>query len=144
MYEPNLRTKNQPQYLDCEIISIGKYDKKYVAFAFQKDSEYLSLFNHYLKAMEEKGISKQILEKYESTPPTCPDMSGQPLGVNSCFTGFFPLFLGGLLGIVMLIIEIVVHKSLGVDISKYYENVVVADETVQMCCNCGIDLNSNN
>ena len=142
MYEPNIKTRYRPQYLDCEVISIGKYDKKNVAFAFQKDSEYLPLFNHYLKAMEEKGISKQILEKWESTPPTCQDLSGKPLELNSCFTGFFPLFAGGLLAIFMLVIEIFAYKSFGVDISKYYENV--AADAVQMCCdNCGIDLNSN-
>ena len=142
IYEATIHTKLRPQYSTCEIISVANYDVKNVVWAFQKDSEYLSLFNHYLKAMEEKGISKQILEKWESTPPTCQDLSGKPLELNSCFTGFFPLFAGGLLAIFMLVIEIFAYKSFGVDISKYYENV--AADAVQMCCdNCGIDLNSN-
>ena len=142
IYEPSIRTRRRPQYRSCEIISVGKYDKKNVVWAFQKNSEYLSLFNHYMKAMEEKGITKQILEKYEFAPPTCPDMSGQPMDFKSCFTGFIPIIAGGLLGVIMLVIEIIADKSFGVDISKYYENV--AADAVQMCCdNCGIDLNSN-
>ena len=142
MYEPNLVTQNRRIYLSCEIIAIpAKYDKKQVAFAFQKDSGYLPLFNHYLKIMEEKGISKQILEKYEATPPICADMSGQALGLKNCFTGFFPLFAGGMLGLLILFIEIFAFKTFGVDISKYYENV--PDEGVEMCHNCGIDMNSN-
>ena len=95
LYEPVIQTKGRPQYRSCEIISIGKsYDKKQVVWAFQKDSEYLSLFNHYLKKMEEKGITKEILEKYENLPPTCPDKSGQPLDFNSVFTGFIPIVAG--------------------------------------------------
>ena len=94
IYEPTIHTKLRPQYSTCEIISVANYDVKNVVWAFQKDYEYLSLFNHYLKAMEEKGITRQILKKYEFTPPTCPDMSGQPLDFNSCFTGFIPIIAG--------------------------------------------------
>ena len=91
-----------------------------------------------------QGITKQILEKYEFAPPTCPDMSGQPMDFKSCFTGFIPIIAGGLLGVIMLVIEIIADKSFGVDISKYYENVDADLNTVQMCHNCGIDLNWNN
>ena len=143
IYEPSIRTQRRPQYRRCEIISVAKYDKKNVVWAFQKNSVYLSLFNHYLKAMDEKGISKQILEKYEYPTPNCPDLSGQPLDFNSCFTGFFPLLAGGLLGIIMFVIEIVVYKSFGVDISKFYENVAADANAVQMCHNCAIDVNTN-
>ena len=146
MYEPNLVTQNRRIYLSCEIIAVpAKYDKKDVAFAFQKDSVYLQLFNHYLKTMEERGISKQILEKYEATPPICADMSGQSLGLKSCFTGFLPLFVGGMFGLLMLLIEIVAFKIFGVDISKYYEKVAddEAPAAVLMCHNCGINLKPN-
>ena len=144
IYEPNMITMNDQKYLSCEIITIpAKYDKKQVAFAFQKYSEYLPLFNYYLKIMEEKGISNQIWEKFEATPPNCADKSGQALGLKECFTGFFPLFVGGILGFLMLFIEIFAFKKFGVDISKYYENVAVKDVSVQMCGKCGIDFNSN-
>ena len=144
IYDPNMRTKNMQRYLNCEVITIpAKYDKKQVAFAFQKDSEYLPLFNYYLKIMEEKGISNQILEKFEAPPPICEDKSGQALGLKECFTGFFPLFAGGILGFLMLFIEIFAFKILGIDISKYYEKVTVNDVSVHMCDKCGIDLNSN-
>ena len=94
IYEPTKHTQRRPQYRSCEMISVANYEKKNVVWAFQKNSEYLSLFNHYLKVMEEKGITKLILEKYDTTPPTCPDMSGQPLDLNSCFTGFLPILAG--------------------------------------------------
>ena len=94
LYEAFIHTKHRPQYPSCEIISVASYEKKNVAWAFPKDSEYLSLFNHYLKAMDEKGITRQILENYETPPPICPDMSGQPLDLNSCFTGFLPILAG--------------------------------------------------
>ena len=96
---------------------------------------------HAKKAMEEKGITKQIMEKYDYALPTCPDRSGQPLNFKSCFTGFIPLVAGGILGILMLVIEIITNKSFDVDISKYYENVDCND--VHTCHKCGIELNSN-
>ena len=43
--------------------------------------------------MKEKGVTKQISEKYKSGPQICPDMSGQPLGINNSFTAFI-LLLG--------------------------------------------------
>ena len=143
IYEPTIHTKLRPQYSTCEIISVANYDVKNVVWAFQKDSEYLSLFNHYLKAMEEKGITKQIMEKYDYALPTCPDRSGQPLNFNSCFTGFIPLVAGGILGILMLVIEIITNKSFDVDISKYYENVAADGNAVHTCHKCGSELNSN-
>ena len=57
------------------------------AFAFQKDSPYLKLFNYYLNAMEEKGLTHQIKEKYKKLPQHCPDKSGKyDLGyINNCW-----------------------------------------------------------
>ena len=143
IYEPTIQTQHRSQYRSCEIKSVAEYDKKNVVWAFQKDSEYLYLFNHYLRAMEEKGITKQIMEKYDYALPTCPDRSGQPLNFNSCFTGFIPLVAGGILGILMLVIEIITNKSFDVDISKYYENVAADGNAVHTCHKCGIELNSN-
>ena len=53
----------------------------------------MEIFNYFLQEMKEKGIIKQILEKYKSGPQVCPDMSGQPLGINNSFTAFL-LLLG--------------------------------------------------
>ena len=50
---------------------------------------------------------------------------------------------GLLLGIIMLVIEIVAHKSFGVNISKFYETVPADANSAQMCYKCGIDLNLN-
>ena len=143
IYEGAIQTKKRPQYRSCEIISVASYDKKNVVWTFQKDSEYLSLFNHYLKSLDEKGITRQILDKYTDAPPTCADRSGKPLDFKSCFTGFFPILAGGILGIIMLMIELVVDKSFGVDISKYYENIESDANAGQMCHKCGINLNLN-
>ena len=143
IYEPLIQTQSRPQYSSCEIISVAEYDVKNVVWAFQKDSEYVSIFSHYLKAMEEKGITKQILEKYEYPIPTCPDKSGKPLNFNSCFTGFIPILAGGIIAIIMLVIEVVADKSFGVDISKYYANFNAEDNAVQLCHKCHMNLNSN-
>ena len=64
---------------------------KLQAYAFQKDSPYLELFNYFLQEMKEKGALKQILEKYEGGKQVCPDMSGKPIGINSSFTAFLLL-----------------------------------------------------
>ena len=53
----------------------------------------MEIFNYFLQEMKEKGVIKQILEKYKSGPQVCPDMSGQPLGINNSFTAFL-LLLG--------------------------------------------------
>ena len=70
-----------PQYLSCELLAIpAKYGIRSQAFAFQKNSPYLELFNYYLKAMDESGISDRILERYKPQAQYCPDKSGQPIG----------------------------------------------------------------
>ena len=74
----------------------AKYDFKPFAYGFQKDSPYLGLFNHFLKEMREKGVLKQILNKYETGTQVCPDESGKPLGFESCFTAFLALLSGKL------------------------------------------------
>ena len=144
IYEAAIQTIHRPQYASCEIVTIGNYDKKQVVWALQKNSEYLSLFNHYLLTMVEKGITEQILENYEHTPPTCPDLSGAPFTLKDCFTGFIPIIAGIILAIIMLVIEIIADKSFGVDISKFYENVPADDANAgEKCHKCGIDLHSN-
>ena len=82
-------------YKSCKMIAIPtKYNFKPYAYGFQKDSPYLGLFNHYLKEMREKGVLKQILNKYETGTQVCPGESGKPLGFESCFTAFLALLSG--------------------------------------------------
>ncbi len=82
-----------------------KYDFKPYAWGFQKDSPLLGLFNFYLKEMREKGALKKILNKYEAQPQVCPDYSGQPLGMDNCFTAFVMLLGAGVLSIILMGIE---------------------------------------
>ncbi len=91
--------------MDCKILATpSKYDFKPYAFGFQKDSPLLGLFNFYLKEMREKGAMKKILNKYDSGPQICPDSSGQPLGMDNCFTAFMVLVFG--LGLALLLMGI--------------------------------------
>lgn len=95
-----------PEYSDCQVIvAPARYDYKPYAYGFQKNSPYLGLFNHYLKEMRERGALKKILNKYESKAQNCPDMSGQPLGMESCFTAFVALCFGMAFGLVLLVLE---------------------------------------
>ena len=86
--------RNAPEYLACDVIALPENSGLNTeSYAFQKNSPYMEIFNYFLQEMKEKGVTKQILEKYKSAPQVCPDMSGQPLGINNSFTAFL-LLLG--------------------------------------------------
>ena len=70
----------------------GKYFFRPYAWAFQKHSPYLDIFNFYIKEFKEKGTFRQIEKKYEPTPQVCPDLSGKPIEFPNCFTAFLGLF----------------------------------------------------
>ena len=53
----------------------GRYDFKPYAYAFQKDSPYLSIFNYFIKTMQERGSMDQIMEKNAAAPQFCPDLT---------------------------------------------------------------------
>ena len=126
-------------YIACEIIALpGKYNGKDVAYGFQKGSPYVNLFSYYLKYMEEKGISQKILEKYEPPPQFCPDKSGKPLGFDSCITGFLFIAGGLISALAMIVIEMIMSKIFGFNISKVNEKV-----TVQPNCNNALNLESS-
>ena len=106
LYDNYFAVTAYPEYVSCKIIAIpAKYDFKPYAYGFQKDSPYLPLFNHYLKEMREKGSLKQILDKFAPPPQFCPDLTGQPLGFDSCFTAFLILIGGLTIGLILLVIE---------------------------------------
>ncbi len=83
---------NYPEYLNCEIVATsGKYFFRPYAWAFQKHSPYLDIFNFYLKEFKEKGTLGKIEKKYEPQPQVCPDLSGKPIEFSNCFTAFLAL-----------------------------------------------------
>ena len=45
------------------------------------------------------------LEKYEGTPQICPDLTGQPIGFESCFTAFLVFIFGLMTALILLFIE---------------------------------------
>ena len=99
------------EYAECEIIAIPKkYNFKPLAFGFQKDSPYLDIFNYYLREMIEKGVMKQISERYEAPLQVCPDLNGSPLGFESCFGAFLALIIGIIMGFVLMIFEIIADQ----------------------------------
>ena len=108
LYDNFFSASSFPEYRDCKLIAIpAKYDFKPYAYGLQKDSPFLAIFNHYLRELREKGALKQILKKYESGAQSCPDMSGLPLGFDSCFTAFLALFGGLVLGLITMVLEMV-------------------------------------
>ena len=113
LYENFFGVSATPEYEDCQLIAIpAKIDFKPFAYALQKDSPFLGIFNHYLRELNEKGSLKQILNKYESKEQDCLDMSGQPLGFDSCFTAFLALMGGLMIGLILMILEYVSgHKN---------------------------------
>ena len=46
--------------------------------------------------MREKGSLQQILKMYKIETQFCPDDSGKPLGLESCFTAFLALLSGNM------------------------------------------------
>ena len=110
LYQHYPTTSTYPEFLNCEIIAIpGKYNFKPFAFGFQKDSPYQGLFDFYVKEMIEKGITKQILDRYQTADQVCPDLSGSSLGFESCFPAFLALIIGMILGLLFISVEIVAN-----------------------------------
>ena len=61
------------------------------AWAFQKHSPYLQLFNHHLQIMEEIGTLQKLHQKYKPPPQVCIDQAGSPISFKSCLTAFLAL-----------------------------------------------------
>ena len=66
----------------------SKMDFTSVAWAFQKHSPYLQLFNHYLKKMMEKGTIQKLNNRFKPPPQICPDAAGKPIGFDNSVTAF--------------------------------------------------------
>ena len=112
LYHHYQAIRSYPEYGKCEIIPIPRrYHFAPIAFGFQKDSPYLEIFNYYLKRMIEKGVMKQISEKYEAPDQVCADLSGLPLSFESCFIAFFTLIVGLVMGVVLMTFELIASKQ---------------------------------
>ena len=93
-------------FVNCKIVATpGKYNYKHIAYGLQKDSPFLPIFNYYLNVMKEKGIFKQIQDKFEPSPQICPDYSGKPLGVGTVFVAFCVLFFGVGIAVILFGLE---------------------------------------
>ena len=112
-------------YVNCKIVATpGKYNYKHIAYGLQKDSPFLPIFNYYLNEMKEKGIFKQIQDKFEPSPQICPDYSGKPLGVGSVFVAFCVLFFGVGIAVILFGLE-KLTKSFGMKWSIFNSYGVV-------------------
>ena len=63
------------------------------------------MFNYYLKEMREKGRLEKIMLDYEVADQVCPDLSGLPIGFDSCFTAFLVLLVGMAVGLISFCLE---------------------------------------
>jgi hypothetical protein len=62
-----------------------------------------------IKELKEKGTYDKIAANYEPQPQICPDMSGQPLGFDSCITLFLIILAGLSACICLLVTECFLH-----------------------------------
>ena len=108
-----LHFRKTPQYEGCEILAIpGKFGMEFTGWAFQKNSPLLPIFNYYLKAMDEQGITARIFAEYGSTTQECPNYNGLPLGFDSCIAAFVVFGVGLSIAAVGFIFEILIPKSM--------------------------------
>ena len=55
--------------------------------------------------MREKGTLEKIMLDYEVADQVCPDLSGLPIGFDSCFTAFLVLLVGMAVGLISFCLE---------------------------------------
>ena len=134
LYRDFISMSSYSVYSECKVLAIPeKYRFTPCGFVLQKNSPYLSIIDYYLKEMKEKGLSKQILAKYDPGHQICPDSSGQPIGFDSCFTAFLAL-IGGLgLGLILFLIEFMAPN---VSLLQMYDRKVTNDDFQNHNCNC--------
>ena len=98
-------------YQKCEALNLPeKFEFIQVAYAFQKYSPYLKLFNYYLKKLEEGGTFHNLKNKYNRLPQVCSSDGGGPIGFSNTITAFIAFLIGLALGASLLILELLYHK----------------------------------
>ena len=100
------------QYKNCEIIGLPrKYEFKPYAFAFQKNSPYLGLFNYYINGMRENGGLEKMRKECGPASQECQDLTGKPLGLKNCFGAILVMMVGVGSAITLMIIENILKKT---------------------------------
>lgn len=135
LYRDFVSMSSYSVYSKCEVLAIPeKYRFTPCGFILQKNSPYLAIIDYYLKEMKEKGLSEQILAKYDPGEQICQDSSGEPIGFDSCFTAFLAL-IGGLgLGLILFLVESMApNLSL---LQMYDRKDINNDDFKNHNCNC--------
>ena len=89
--------------------------KKSIAWAFPKKSPFLNIFNLNFQKFKARGIWKGIKNRYKSLPQECPDLRGNSIDFDSCFTAFLILLIGFSFSFLIILIEC----------QKYYLNKAI-------------------
>ena len=76
--------------------------RKAIAWAFPKKSPFLDIFNMNFQKFKARGIYEGI-EK--SLPQECPDLTGNSVDFDSCFTAFLILLIGFSFSFLIILIE---------------------------------------
>lgn len=103
---------DMPNY-PCQIVSSTKsYFRVNIAWAFQKNSQYLEVFNYQLNKLKQTGHLDRILKTLIAERPEIPCESGfQPIKIKAIFTAFIMLAGGAALAIVLSIIERLIKST---------------------------------
>ena len=97
-------------YQNCQALNLpAKFEFIQIAYAFQKYSPYLKLFNYYLKKLEEGGTFHNLKNKYNRLPQVCSSDGGGPIGFSNTITAFIAFLIGLALGASLLILELLYH-----------------------------------
>ena len=92
--------------MNCEVINVPeKFNLYQYTFAFQKDSQYLPIFNYYLKLLDQQGTFHKLYNKYQVLPQNCQGSGWNAIGFENTLTAFLAFILGMIFGMVLLIIE---------------------------------------
>ena len=85
----------------------------YSVIAWNKHLPYKRLFNHYINKLKQSGLMNRILQKHVPKPRSdCGSADAfRGISLNKAFTLFLMLALGGLLAILILVLEIFIDYS---------------------------------
>ena len=104
---------NLPEYRNCLLEGTNLLvDKVDLAFALQRNSPYLDLFNHAMQRIIESGELERIHRKHRVEEPACNDPGkGKPIGFENILLVFLILGSGTFVSIVICILEVCFKKN---------------------------------
>ena len=104
--------RNTKAYHECKLTIANFFVRKVqLAFAFPKNSPYLSLFNSQLQSMFESGEIMKIIIKHSKGSPSCETQKGKPLGFENISLMFLILSFGAFLSVVTFAMEVLLPKK---------------------------------